>query len=158
MTRFFLLALAAVATAPAITYPPAEKLVRVSEAVVLIPLRGSNVTAAYCVVTGLSDQTVKVGVKTFEAFKAVELHQTVEENGGQVSMHQVDNLDVGPHKTIELKRGGNHLMLFDPTRVLREHESLKARFDIAGRPLDVDFRVLSRDNYMKSKTKSLQAK
>jgi len=77
-----------------------------------------------------------------DAAERVELHETSINAEGVASMKKVDNAEIAPGKSIELKPGGMHLMFIGLKAPLKEGETLKAKlkFKNAG-DVDVEFPV-----------------
>lgn len=62
--------------------------------------------------TGIQDKLVRV---SSPAFERIELHKTVK-TANTMRMEQIDSVPVPRKSVTELKRGGDHIMLFDPAR------------------------------------------
>lgn len=107
------------------------------------PLKGSNATAGYAVIKNETDKDVEITLKLVEKFKAAETHESSEENG-KMSMKKVDSFKVPAKGILELKPGGRHLMLFDPTEKIKQNSSLKVVFTVNGKEESVKFKVISR--------------
>lgn len=81
------------------------------------------------------------------SFGAIELH-TMEMNDGKMQMRQVDGLELPDGGTLELKRGGNHFMMFDVAEdvIGGETVDITLTFDAAGEPMtlviEADVRVV----------------
>ncbi len=76
------------------------------------------VRAGYLTITNASDQSVEViGIES-ELFTAVEMHETVE-NDGMMSMQPLARLSIAAGASRELKPGGIHLMMMRPTQTLK---------------------------------------
>jgi copper(I)-binding protein len=126
------------------------KTIRVSNARVMAPLKGSNVTAAYATITNESDREIKINISSAKPFKAVELHESFEKEG-KADMRQIDHLLIEPHKTAELKPGGNHIMLYDPTREVKPGDKISVELNVDQRPVEFTFDVVSRETEVKKK-------
>lgn len=110
---------------------------------IFAPLKGSNATAGYVIVKNEGKKDVTLVLKSVEKFKAVETHETVEESG-KMSMKKVESFVVPAGKELELKPGGRHLMLFDPTAEVTEGQMLKVVFTANNKNTEVKFKVISR--------------
>lgn len=116
---------------------------KVTDARIFAPLKGTNATAGYGKFTNDSDKPVKFTIEKVEPFSAVELHETVEKDG-RMAMQKVEELTVAPHQSVDLKPGGHHIMLFDPTREVKADEKLKVFLKVNGQSQDFTFKVTPR--------------
>lgn len=106
-------------------------------------LKGSSATAGYVVIKNISAETVEISLDKVEKFKKAETHETTE-NDGQMSMQKVESFKILPNSELELKPGGKHIMLFDPTGEIKLNSNLKVHFVVNKKPMAVDFKVVSR--------------
>jgi copper(I)-binding protein len=93
----------------------------------------STTGAAYLTVTDHGSAPDRlIGVTSPVAARA-ELH-TMSNDNGVMTMRGIDGLAVEPGKPVELKPGGNHIMLFDLKQPLHEGDSfpLTLTFEKAG--------------------------
>lgn len=117
--------------------------VEVTGAKIFAPMKGSTATAGYAVIKNTSDKEVVLKVVKTEPFKAVETHQT-KEKAGKMAMEKVESFKIPAQGSLELKPGGNHIMLFDPNREVKVGEELVVHFDIDGKTVESKFKVESR--------------
>ena len=120
-TRFgVLLTVAALALTGCATSTPAAEgaattagdAVRISDA--WVKSAESGMSAAFGELTNDSAQDVTVVSATSEASPMIELHETVEDESGEMVMRQKDGGFVIPAGgTFDLEPGGNHIMLMD---------------------------------------------
>jgi copper(I)-binding protein len=75
---------------------------------------GANVMAGYVRIKNNSDRPRRITAITSPRFGAIEVHETVIENG-ESQMRALDTLNVPAHGETTLEPGGKHLMLFRPT-------------------------------------------
>lgn len=122
----------------------------ISEAKILIPLKGTTVTAGYGVLRNDSDQPAILKIKSIKPFKAVELYETFEADG-KMGMRKVEQIVVPAHKTFEFKPGAHHIMLFEPTKVVKLNEQLVGEFDQDGKTVTFKFRVSDRKAHSSNK-------
>ena len=122
---------------------PAFAKVTFSQARIYVPLKGSSMTAGYVVVENDSDKNVALKLKAVSPFKTVETHETIDKNA-MATMQKIETFTVPAKGRLELKPGGNHMMLFDPSRELKTNEELKAQFSVDGLVEEVTFKVVSR--------------
>ncbi|MES2856801.1 MAG: copper chaperone PCu(A)C [Bdellovibrionota bacterium] len=115
----------------------------IKDARIFVPMAGSTMTAGYALVKNTSDQEIKLSIKEVKPFKAVESHETIEKEG-RMAMQKIELFVIKPKETLELKPGGNHIMLFDPSRALKAGETLTVTFTSNGKNLDVPFKVENR--------------
>ena len=115
----------------------------VSDARIFAPIKGTNATAGYGTLTNSSDKSVKVTLADVSPFKAVELHETSEVDG-RMAMKKVNEFVIPAKGSFELKPGGNHIMLFDASRAVKENETLKVVFKVDGKAQELDFKVVPR--------------
>lgn len=116
---------------------------KVTDARIFAPIKGSNATAGYGKFTNDSDMTVKFTIEKVEPFGAVELHETLEKDG-RMAMQKLEEITVQPHQSVELKPGGHHIMLFDPKREVKVDENLKVVLKVNGQSQDFTFKVTPR--------------
>lgn len=83
-----------------------------------------NVTAAFFTITNNGDKEVKLLRVTGEFAKEFEIHEMKMENGS-MKMRPIVQLIVPSHKTIELKHGGYHIMIFGLKKPLEENQEYK---------------------------------
>jgi periplasmic copper chaperone A len=113
------------------------------DARIFAPMKGSNITAGYVNVKNEGKKDAILILKRVAKFKAFETHETLEESGKMI-MRKVGSFKIPAGATLELKPGGRHLMLFDPTEVIKEGTSLEVLFSIDGKDKAVAFNVISR--------------
>ncbi|MFZ3230363.1 MAG: copper chaperone PCu(A)C [Pseudobdellovibrio sp.] len=120
-----------------------KAVIEMADSRIFAPLKGSNATAGYASIKNISKKTVVISILHAESFKAAELHETIEKDN-RMSMQKVDQLVIRSGQGIELKPGGNHIMLFDSNRELNPGDVLKVSFIVNGKPQDFLFDVISR--------------
>lgn len=121
----------------------AQAQLKFNDARIFAPLKGTNATAGYVVIKNEGKSDVTLTLKSVEKFKASETHETIEE-AGKMAMKKVDSFIVPAGKELELKPGGRHLMLFDPTESIKEGQALVVSFLVNGKATDVKFKVIPR--------------
>lgn len=85
----------------------------ISDLVVRKPLPGMHMSAGYFTMTNNSDETIVITGVTSPEFGAVELHETVVEDG-VARMVGLGDLALQPGAVVEFVPGGKHLMLMQP--------------------------------------------
>jgi copper(I)-binding protein len=91
-----------------------------------------STTAVYLIIKNGATADRLTAAKS-DVAKAVEIHQTSIENG-MARMSPVDAIDIPASGTVELKPGGYHIMLVEPTRALNPGDTFPIAlvFDRAG--------------------------
>lgn len=84
-----------------------------SDVIVMKPLPGTHVGAAYLALTNTTDEAVTITKVASPDFEAVTLHETILEDGVS-RMVALRELAIPPRQTVALERGGRHLMLMRP--------------------------------------------
>lgn len=79
------------------------------------PMPGATVWAGYMVLTNNSGTDILIDSVSSPQFGAVELHETAVENG-VARMRPVSELLIRPGQSVQLARGGLHLMMMQPQR------------------------------------------
>jgi len=87
----------------------------------------SHVQAGY--VTFINNQTTELTLveASSAAFKSIEFHKTVEENGA-FKMFYFPSITIPHDKPVDFKPGGLHLMLFNPVKPLHAGEKVDITF------------------------------
>lgn len=116
---------------------------KIEDARIFAPLKGTNATAGYAVLTNTTTKTVVVKIDHVDSFKASELHKTIMTEG-RMKMEKMEQVNIEPGKSFELKPGGNHIMLFDPLKEIKANDHLKVFFSIDGKIEDYTFKVQAR--------------
>lgn len=105
---------------------------------------GAGAMAGYFVLHNDSEQPLRCDGAAGADFGAIELHRSIVQDG-QSRMLRNQVVEVPPGGQVALERGGLHLMLFRPQRVLRGGDSTElqlqcgevavtARFSVERRP------------------------
>jgi len=85
--------------------------VEISAASITAPLEGRAISAGYFTLENKGADT-KLTHVTSPISPNVEIHTHLEENG-IMKMRRIDGLELGKGQSVEFKRGGYHLMMFD---------------------------------------------
>ena len=102
---------------PAATSTSAADAITVTDA--WVKSADSGMSAAFGEINNGSDADVTVTAASTAASTSVELHETVENESGQMVMRQIEGGFVIPaHGSLTLEPGGNHIMLMDLTAPL----------------------------------------
>ena len=110
----------------------------------------AEATAAYMRIKNLGPSPIKlIGASSAIATKIEPMITTRRERNGQVvmGMESVEGLEVPPGGVLELKPGGNHLMIIGLTSHPREgeHVRLTVRFAPGDQRLDVEIPVFKQE-------------
>lgn len=117
--------------------------ISISDAKIYAPLQGTNATAGYGTITNTSNKTVVVKVEKVDGFKATELHESLEKDG-RMSMQKVEAIKIEAKKSFDLKPGGYHIMLFDPTKKFKEGEMVSVTLNVDGKSFKQEFKIVPR--------------
>jgi periplasmic copper chaperone A len=78
----------------------------------------SSVMVGYMTINNPGTDAIDIINATSDSYSSIEFHETLHEDG-MAKMIRHDSLHIPAHGSIQLKRGGKHLMLFNPTTVLK---------------------------------------
>lgn len=126
-----------------------NKNIKLENGIVYLPLEGVRVTAGYGNIKNVTKNNIKISIVSAEGFKAVELHETSEKDG-MMKMQKVDSFEILKNKSLNLKPGGHHIMLFDPTSKFEEGQLIPITFTDGKQNFNLDFKIQSRDHSKKS--------
>jgi len=73
----------------------------------------ARVMVAYATIKNISEYNIWLTAASSSHFKAVEMHETIEENG-MASMIHLDFIKLAPGESVNFEPGGKHFMLFTP--------------------------------------------
>ncbi len=114
-----------------------------SDAKVYEPIKGTTVTAGYALIENGSSEDISLTILEAKPFKAVEMHETVEKDG-RMAMNKIEKFVIKSKNKLELKPGGNHIMLFEPSRNVKAGETLNIKFLSNGKEVTQAFKVVLR--------------
>ena len=83
----------------------------------------ARVMVGYATVTNTSEYEIWITGAGSEGFGAVELHETIEENGMATMIH-LKFVKLQPGQTVNFKPGGKHFMLFRPVAPAKVNDSI----------------------------------
>ena len=78
---------------------------------------GAANSAAFMTLTNQTDQAISLVAAESAVGERIELHNHINDNG-VMRMRQVDSIDLPAGETVELKRGGLHVMLMQLNQTL----------------------------------------
>lgn len=87
----------------------------------------SRVMVAYMTLKNTGAKDIEIIRAESDTYSSIEFHETVHQDG-MARMVRYDSLKIGTNKKLELKRGGAHLMLFNPNRRLRAGDTVSIKF------------------------------
>ena len=84
----------------------------------------ARVLAGFMHITNISDDIVTITEAHSDAFKHIEFHRSLIENG-MARMQYQPHLHIRPHHKLEMKAGGYHLMMMQTTRALKAGDKVQ---------------------------------
>ncbi len=78
----------------------------------------SKVMVAYMSINNTGKETIEIIHAESDVYSSIEFHETIHENG-MARMVRHDNLNIPANNKLELKSGGPHMMLFNPSKRLK---------------------------------------
>ena len=106
---------------------------------------GATMLAGYATLENSGDARVSILTVQSDTFREASIHQTIVERGVS-RMRELPRVDLDPGKTIELKPGGNHLMLSDPRHAIAPGEKVEVVFLLSdGKRVTTNFDVVAAD-------------
>ncbi|VAW51260.1 hypothetical protein MNBD_GAMMA06-1083 [hydrothermal vent metagenome] len=78
----------------------------------------SKTMVAYMTIKNTGNKTVTITKAECGLFSNLEFHESTHKNG-TAKMIRHDEIKIPPHKSVQLKQGGKHLMLFNPKQSLK---------------------------------------
>jgi len=104
----------------------------------------ARVMVAYASVRNISEYTIWITGAGSALFKAVELHETIEENG-VASMVHVDFVKLAPGESVEFEPGGKHFMLFSPLASSSPGDSIEFKLHLGNGDKETFTAIVSRN-------------
>lgn len=86
----------------------------------------SKVMVAYMTVKNTGPKAIEIIRAESDIYSSIEFHETVHEDG-MARMIRHDSLNISANNRLELKRGGPHLMLFNPVKTLRAGDTVNIK-------------------------------
>jgi len=83
----------------------------------------SKVMVAYMTLNNTGNEAIDITKAESDLYSSIEFHETLHENG-MARMVRWGELTVPANGSIQLKRGGKHFMLFNPTKHLKAGETV----------------------------------
>lgn len=95
----------------------------------------SKVMVAYLTIKNTSSEDIEIIRAESEIYSSIEFHETRHENG-MARMIRHDSLLIPANTELQLKRGGPHLMLFNPTKPLKADDCVEVTFTLKDNTTD----------------------
>lgn len=95
----------------------------------------SKVMVAYLTIKNTRAESIEIIRAASETYSSIEFHESREENG-MASMIRHDSLVIPAHTELQLKPGGQHLMLFNPTHALKAGDTVQVTFTLKDNSTD----------------------
>ena len=90
----------------------------------------SKVMVAYLTIINETSKETKIIHAESELYSSIEFHETKHDHGiAKMIRHQ--SLNIPANDKLVLKRGGMHLMLFNPTKILKADDEIKIVFTLS---------------------------
>ena len=87
----------------------------------------SKVMVAYMTVKNTGAKAIEIIHAESDLYSSIEFHETIHKDG-MARMIRHDSLKISANNKLELKRGGPHLMLFNPTKRLKAGDTVNIKF------------------------------
>ena len=87
----------------------------------------SKVMVAYMTVKNTGSKAIDIIRAESDLYSSIEFHETIHKDG-MARMVRHDSLNISADNKLELKRGGPHLMLFNPTKRLKAGDTVNIQF------------------------------
>ena len=86
----------------------------------------SKVMVAYMTVKNTGSKTIEIIHAESDLYSSIEFHETIHKDG-MARMIRHDSLNILANNKLELKRGGPHIMLFNPTKSLKAGDTVNIK-------------------------------
>jgi len=90
----------------------------------------SKVMVAYMTINNNSDEAIDLINAESDLYSSIEFHETLHENG-MARMVRWGELTIPANGSIQLKRGGKHFMMFNPTKRLKAGDKVDIKLTTA---------------------------
>ncbi len=84
----------------------------------------SKVMVAYLTITNPSTEDIELTSASSALYSSIEFHETVHRDG-LARMLRHESIPISANSSVHFKRGGKHLMLFNPTRRLKAGDTVE---------------------------------
>lgn len=86
----------------------------------------SKVMVAYMTIKNTGPKAIEIVRAESDLYSSIEFHETIHEDG-MARMVRHESLNISANNKLELKRGGPHFMLFNPTKQLKAGDTVKIK-------------------------------
>ncbi|NOQ87320.1 MAG: copper chaperone PCu(A)C [Gammaproteobacteria bacterium] len=86
----------------------------------------SKVMVAYMTINNTGNEAIDLTNAESDLYSSIEFHETIHEDG-MARMVRWGKLTIPANGSIELKRGGKHFMLFNPTKHLKAGDTVNIK-------------------------------
>jgi periplasmic copper chaperone A len=86
----------------------------------------SKVMVAYLTIENTGPAAIEIIRAESDMYSSIEFHETVHEDG-MARMIRYSSLNISANSKLELKRGGPHLMLFNPVKTLKAGDNVNIK-------------------------------
>jgi len=87
----------------------------------------SKVMVAYMTVINTGSKAIEIIRAESDLYSSIEFHETIHKDG-MARMIRHNSLNISANNKLELKRGGPHLMLFNPAKRLKAGDTVNIKF------------------------------
>lgn len=87
----------------------------------------SKVMVAYMTLKNTGTKAIEISHAESDLYSSIEFHETIHKDG-MARMIRHDSLNISANNKLELKRGGPHLMLFNPTKRIKAGDTVTIKF------------------------------
>ena len=102
----------------------AQATLRTEQAFVATPIPGTHLTAVYGKFINDSEDTLQITRLTSDSSEAAEIHEQTIDDDDIARMRPVAQIAIPAHETLVLSKGGEHLMLINLNKKLRDHDEV----------------------------------
>ena len=81
---------------------------------------------AYMTISNKSNEAIDIIKAESDLYSSIEFHETIHEDG-MARMVRWDKIIIPANDSIQLKRGGKHFMLFNPTKHLKAGDTVNIK-------------------------------
>lgn len=105
----------------------------------------ARVMVGYMRLHNNTDQPVSFTRASSDSYSSIEFHETIHENG-MARMIRHDSLDIPANGELVLKRGGRHLMMFNPVQAFKSGDVIRVNLHKPdGNTMPYDITVIKPD-------------
>jgi len=124
---FLLLLLLSFTGAASTATPASSPILIIEDAWIAEAPPNSKVMVAYMTITNPSSEKIEIVSAESTIYSSIEFHETVHQDG-LARMVRYDEIPVSANGSVHFKRGGKHLMLFNPNRQLKAGDKVTVSF------------------------------